>query len=188
MVSSTGCPHTILNREDLASIMPARRNRPLFLVDIAVPRDINADVQELANVYLYNVDHMEAIVRENVCLREKELVRCRAIIAERAAALMARFTPAPTKFSRGPLNLNQIGCCAGQSPAKANPNEKACAQNQPTSTVNPLKTEDFDGSAFRAFAAEPSFRWKAQHRLDARLGTCPFPFATHSLGKRKRPA
>jgi glutamyl-tRNA reductase len=97
VVSSTGCPHTILNREDLASIMPARRNRPLFLVDIAVPRDIDADVQELANVYLYNVDHMEAIVRENVRLREKELVRCREIITERAAALMARFTPAPTR-------------------------------------------------------------------------------------------
>jgi len=97
VVSSTGCPHTILNREDLAAIMPARRNRPLFLVDIAVPRDIDADVQELPNVYLYNVDHLEAIVRENVKSREQELVRCRAIIAERAATLLARLFPtAPT--------------------------------------------------------------------------------------------
>jgi glutamyl-tRNA reductase len=93
VVSSTGCPHTILNRADLAAIMPARRNRPLFLVDIAVPRDIDPDVQELPNVYLYNVDHLEAIVRENVRLRENELSRCREIIAERAEALMARFSP-----------------------------------------------------------------------------------------------
>src|SRR5262249_20588146 len=53
VVSSTGCPQTILHREDIAAIMPARRNRPLFLIDIAVPRDIDADVQALANVYLY---------------------------------------------------------------------------------------------------------------------------------------
>ena len=100
VVSSTGCPHTILNAADVASIMPARRNRPLFLIDIAVPRDIDADVQQLNNVYLYNVDHLEAIVRENVRLREQELAHCEAIIGERAAALMVRFTPAPTRECR----------------------------------------------------------------------------------------
>jgi glutamyl-tRNA reductase len=97
VVSSTGCPHTILKREDLEAIMPARRNRPLFLVDIAVPRDIEPDVQELPNIYLYNVDHLETIVKENVRVREKELAQCQQIIVERAAALMARFTPAAVK-------------------------------------------------------------------------------------------
>ena len=63
VVSSTGCPQTILHREDLQTVMAARRNRPLFLIDIAVPRDIDADVDRLDNVYLYNVDHLEAIVR-----------------------------------------------------------------------------------------------------------------------------
>jgi glutamyl-tRNA reductase len=92
VVSSTGCPHTILNREDVASIMSARRNRPLFIVDIAVPRDIDYAVQELPNVYLYNVDHLEAIVRENVRSRQHELARCQEIISERASALMARFS------------------------------------------------------------------------------------------------
>lgn len=94
VVSSTGCPQAILHRGDVARIMPARRNRPLFLIDIAVPRDIEPEVQELDNVYLYNVDHLESLVRENVRLREQELARCQAIIAERAEALMARFTPA----------------------------------------------------------------------------------------------
>lgn len=103
VVSSTGCPHTILNAADLASIMPARRNRPLFLIDIAVPRDIDADVQRLNNVYLYNVDHLEAIVRENVRSREQELAQCQAIIAERAAALMARFVSAPERDRRPAL-------------------------------------------------------------------------------------
>ncbi|MGH7967955.1 MAG: NAD(P)-binding domain-containing protein, partial [Limisphaerales bacterium] len=90
VVSSTGAPHTILNRGDLAQVMASRRNRPLFLIDIAVPRDIEADVQELANVYLYNVDHLEAIVRQNVEHREQELTRCQAIIKERSAALMQK--------------------------------------------------------------------------------------------------
>jgi glutamyl-tRNA reductase len=116
VVSSTGCPHTILNRDDLAAIMPARRNRPLFLVDIAVPRDIDADVQELPNVYLYNVDHLEAIVKENVRVREKELARCQVIIAERASALQARFSPRPAKV-RPFSNAPEAGWVMGGVPA-----------------------------------------------------------------------
>ena len=95
VVSSTGAPETILHRDDVASVMAGRSSRPLFLIDIAVPRDIDAEVEQLDNVFLYNVDHLEAIVRENVRQREQELARCQAIIGERAAALMARFTPAP---------------------------------------------------------------------------------------------
>jgi glutamyl-tRNA reductase len=97
VVSSTGSPQTILHRDDVASAMAGRGNRPLFLVDIAVPRDIDAEVDQLDNVYLYNVDHLEAIVRENVSHRQQELARCQAILAERTAAVMARFTPVPKK-------------------------------------------------------------------------------------------
>ncbi|MGO8931276.1 MAG: glutamyl-tRNA reductase [Limisphaerales bacterium] len=97
VVSSTGSPQAILHRDDVASVMAGRGNRPLFLIDIAVPRDIDADVEQLDNVYLYNVDHLEAIVRENVRQREQELARCQAILAARTTAIMARFTPAPEK-------------------------------------------------------------------------------------------
>jgi glutamyl-tRNA reductase len=97
VVSSTGCPKTILHQAEIAGLMLQRRNRPLFLIDIAVPRDIDSDVQNVPNVYLYNVDHLEAIVRENVRMREQELTQCREIIRERAAELMARFDPVPRK-------------------------------------------------------------------------------------------
>jgi glutamyl-tRNA reductase len=97
VVSSTGCPQMILNRDDVASIMPARRHRPLFLIDIAVPRDIDPAVQQLNDVYLYNIDDLDAIVRENVRMREQELAKCQAIVAERAAALIDKITPAPKK-------------------------------------------------------------------------------------------
>jgi glutamyl-tRNA reductase len=97
VVSSTSSSQTILSRADIVKVMAARQQRPLFLIDIAVPRDIEADVQQVPNVYLYNVDHLESIVRENVRLREQELARCQGIIAERAAALVAKLTPTPPK-------------------------------------------------------------------------------------------
>jgi glutamyl-tRNA reductase len=121
VVSSTGCPRTILHREDIARIMPARRNRPLFLVDIAVPRDIAADVQEIANVYLYDVDDLEVIVRENVRAREQELATCRSIIAEHAREVLARLAERPveagkTRDSRQPdFTLLQPAACGGPS-------------------------------------------------------------------------
>ena len=108
VVSSTGSPQTILHRDDVASVMHSRGNRPLFLIDIAVPRDIDAEVEQIDNVYLYNVDHLEAIVRENVRSREQELARCHAILEERTTALMARFAPAPEK-NYGPVLPAQPG-------------------------------------------------------------------------------
>lgn len=90
VVSSTGCPETILDREDVEAVMRQRPQRPLFLIDIAVPRDIAAEVQELENVYLYNIDHLERLVGENVRLRQQELSRCQEIIEEHATELMAK--------------------------------------------------------------------------------------------------
>jgi len=98
VVSSTGSPHTVLHREDIASILSARRNRPLFLVDIAVPRDIDPTVQQLNNVFLYDIDDLEAIVHENTRCREQELARCQTIIAERTEAVMAKIKPVSVKI------------------------------------------------------------------------------------------
>ena len=97
VVSSTGSPTTVLHKSEIAGVLAARANRPLVLVDIAVPRDIAPDVEELDNVYLYNIDHLEAIVRENSRMREQELSKCNAIIARRVSTLMARINPAPKK-------------------------------------------------------------------------------------------
>jgi len=90
VVSSTGCPQTILHRADVEKLMAARRNRPLFLIDIAVPRDIDPEVQHLDNVYLYNIDDLETIVRQNVRHREQELALCRAIVEKHTTALLPK--------------------------------------------------------------------------------------------------
>jgi len=97
VVSSTGCPQTILHRDDIAKVMAARRDRPLVLIDIAVPRDIAPEVQQLDNVYLYDVDDLEVIVRENTKLREQELSRCESIIDAQTGAVMAKVNPVPEK-------------------------------------------------------------------------------------------
>jgi len=105
VVSSTGSPTTVLHKDELAGILAARANRPLVLVDIAVPRDIAPDVEELEHVYLYNIDHLETIVRENSRMRQRELSRCTDIIARRAAALMLKLNPPPAGRPASALEL-----------------------------------------------------------------------------------
>jgi glutamyl-tRNA reductase len=108
VVSSTGCPQTILHTGQIERVMSARRNRPLFMIDIAVPRDIDPDVQQLDNVYLYNIDHLETLMRENVRLREQELSRCHEIIARHAREVMAHFVPRPVEVGK-PAAAGQPG-------------------------------------------------------------------------------
>jgi glutamyl-tRNA reductase len=91
LVSSTGSAGLVLFRADVAKILPARGNRPLVLVDIAVPRDIDPAVAELPNVFLYDIDDLQAVVRENTKNRTAELAVCQQIIAEHSAELMEKF-------------------------------------------------------------------------------------------------
>jgi glutamyl-tRNA reductase len=97
VVSSTGSPQIVLNQLDLQAVMRSRANRPLVLIDIAVPRDIDPAAQLIRNVYLYNIDDLEAVVRENVRHREQELVHCRSIIAEYTEELMAKLATPPER-------------------------------------------------------------------------------------------
>jgi glutamyl-tRNA reductase len=87
-VSSTAAPHHILDRAKLEPLMRRRKHRPLLLIDIAVPRDIDPAVTGIDNVYLYNVDDLKAIADEYLKLRHEELDRCQRIIVEKAAALL----------------------------------------------------------------------------------------------------
>jgi len=87
-VSSTAAPHHILRREQLEPVLRRRKNRPLLLIDLAVPRDIEPSVNELENVYLYNVDDLQGIADDYLKLRHKEISRCEKIISEKVAALL----------------------------------------------------------------------------------------------------
>jgi glutamyl-tRNA reductase len=90
IISSTSAPHFILDRAKLEPLMRLRRNRPLLLIDIAVPRDIEPEVNFLENVYLYNIDDLQAIAEDYLKQRKEEVARCEQIIREKAAPLMGQ--------------------------------------------------------------------------------------------------
>jgi glutamyl-tRNA reductase len=82
VVSSTASPHQIVGREELAEVMQERGGRPLLVIDIAVPRDIDPDVRELPGATLYDMDDLQREVARNLGSREAEARRARAIVAE----------------------------------------------------------------------------------------------------------
>jgi glutamyl-tRNA reductase len=88
VISSTSAPHHILDRAKLEPLMKARKQRPLLLIDIAVPRDVDPAVNFLENVYLYNIDDLQAIADDYLKQRKDEIVRCEAIIAEKVKPLL----------------------------------------------------------------------------------------------------
>jgi glutamyl-tRNA reductase len=88
IISSTSAPHYVIDRHRLGPLLPLRANRPLLLVDIAVPRDIEPELNLLENIFLYNIDDLQAIAEDYLKQRKDELTRCEDIIREKAAALL----------------------------------------------------------------------------------------------------
>lgn len=82
IISSTGATGTILSKEDVKPVMRERRNRPLFFIDIAVPRDLDQDINDLDNVFLYDIDDLNNVVEMNRAERDREAVRAERIVAE----------------------------------------------------------------------------------------------------------
>jgi glutamyl-tRNA reductase len=95
VISSTAAPHYILDRAKLAGLMKARKNRPLLLIDIAVPRDIDPEIKFLENVYLYNIDDLQEIADDYLRQRQDEIARCEAVIRDKARAFLLS---APVRF------------------------------------------------------------------------------------------
>lgn len=75
VISSTGAPGYILVRDDFKGLMRARRNRPLFFIDIAVPRDIDPEINRINNVYVYDIDDLKSAIQENIEERKQEAIR-----------------------------------------------------------------------------------------------------------------
>jgi glutamyl-tRNA reductase len=80
VLSSTGSPHSIVERDDLQAVMSARGGRPLLLIDIAVPRDIDPAVQEIEGVHLRNIDDLQRLVESKLSGRDAEARRAEALL------------------------------------------------------------------------------------------------------------
>lgn len=82
LISSTGAPGLILRKEEVRPIMRQRRHQPLFLIDIAVPRDLDPGLNDLDNVYLYDIDDLRQVVEVNKAQRQQEADKAERIVAE----------------------------------------------------------------------------------------------------------
>lgn len=85
VISSTGAPHVVVTRQMVADAMRHRRHRPIFLFDIAVPRDVEPAAGDLEGVFLYNIDDLEAAVQANLRERQREARKVERIIDEEVA-------------------------------------------------------------------------------------------------------
>jgi glutamyl-tRNA reductase len=90
VISSTGAAGYVVNKEHVARILSARRNRPVFFVDIAVPRDIDPLVNELDNAFVYDIDDLGQVVEANKKQREREAVWAEEIVQEEVRKTMRR--------------------------------------------------------------------------------------------------
>ncbi len=109
VITSTSAPHYVLDRPKLEALIRHRRGKPLLLVDIAVPRDIDPAVNMLDNVYLYNVDDLQTIADESLKQRQEEITKCMAIIEGKSRAFLQegrvhRHIDPPSSTSFGQLS------------------------------------------------------------------------------------
>ncbi|HSA01667.1 MAG TPA: glutamyl-tRNA reductase, partial [Candidatus Paceibacterota bacterium] len=101
VISCTAAPDYLIDRTLLGPLMKERKNRPLLLIDIAVPRDVQPEVNLLDNVYLYNIDDLQSIADSYLRSRQEEIAHCEKIIREKIRALLGRRGESDSSVSGG---------------------------------------------------------------------------------------
>jgi glutamyl-tRNA reductase len=99
VVAATASPHLLLEARELSEVMQARGGRPMLLIDLAVPRDIDASCAEIADVSLYDIDDLQAVIARNRTVRQAEARKAEGIIEEEIqhfAAWMGSLEVLPT--------------------------------------------------------------------------------------------
>jgi glutamyl-tRNA reductase len=90
VITSSAAPHYILTKDDIRRVIGLRRNRPMFLIDIAVPRNIEPAVNDLDNVFLYDIDDLQKVVDSNRQERVKEAQEAERIIGAEVDRMVSR--------------------------------------------------------------------------------------------------
>lgn len=103
VISSTSASGYVIDRARLEPLMQARHHRPLLLVDIAVPRDIDPEVNRTENVFLSNIDDLRAIADDALRQRQEEVARCEKIIDQKVLGLLGASVGLPAPASRNAL-------------------------------------------------------------------------------------
>jgi glutamyl-tRNA reductase len=90
LITSSGAPHYILHKDEMQRVISARRNKPMFLIDIAVPRNIDPAINDLDNVFLYDIDDLQEVVNANLRERMKEADHAEELVTGEVDRMMAR--------------------------------------------------------------------------------------------------
>lgn len=88
IISSTGSQNYILRHDDVKEVLYQRRNKPILMIDIAVPRDLDPEINKIDNVYLYDIDDLQSVVDTNIQQREKEAEKAFEIVAQDVQAFV----------------------------------------------------------------------------------------------------
>lgn len=98
VISSTSAPHAVIRSDLMRRVMPGRPQRPMFIIDIAVPRDVEPECGQIDNLFLYDVDDLQNVVNENIASRRIEAEKARTIVNYEASEFqltMQTFTVVP---------------------------------------------------------------------------------------------
>ncbi len=88
VISSTSAPHPIIQFDQVKKLMQERGQKPIFFIDIAVPRDVDSEIDKIDNVYLYNIDDLQELANENLKNRQAQLEKCEQFIDEEVGRFM----------------------------------------------------------------------------------------------------
>src|SRR3954462_10473411 len=91
VISSTGAPHAIFRREHGLQFLQRRKNRPMFFIDIAVPRDVDPEMNKLDGIFVYDIDDLQSVVTSNLTDRKSEAERAERIVEAEVDRCLARF-------------------------------------------------------------------------------------------------
>jgi glutamyl-tRNA reductase len=108
MISSTSAPHYMLTREKLETLLPRRGHRPLFLIDLAVPRDFEPSINLLDDVYLYDIDDLQSIAHAHLRERQTEIVRSVEILKPHVERYMAWAVRQAGEAGRGDIRTGLV--------------------------------------------------------------------------------
>ncbi|MGD9748243.1 MAG: glutamyl-tRNA reductase [Verrucomicrobiales bacterium] len=117
VITSTAAPHSIIHPAMVETVMKKRRGRSLFIIDIAVPRDVEPAVNELENVYLYDIDALEMMASEAREERERQIALCEAVIQSHLDENgITALAPIPDRPPTGKDRSRPGNDCVGESP------------------------------------------------------------------------
>jgi glutamyl-tRNA reductase len=100
IIASTACPHYIVTRERLAALAQARQGRPLVVIDLGVPRNVDPAAAQIPGVHLYNIDHLEAVIAETLAKRRGEIQAAEDIVGELAEEFRVALAQEPAPKDR----------------------------------------------------------------------------------------